>query len=231
MFISAIITAGGSGKRFGSSIKKQFLHLSGKPVLFRTIDNFYFNKKINEIILTLPADSMDIIKEIKRNYPKKPLTFVTGGKERQDSVYNALIKCNPNTHYVFIHDGVRPFLTNDEIEDLIIDVQKHKCVILAKKITDTIKYVEKGKIIRTVDRNPLYAALTPQVFDYNLIMNLHEKAKEQNLLFTDDAAICEHYQKEVFIMETKNINIKITKPADLILAEEIFRTRENKNED
>ena len=228
MFVSVIITAGGSGKRFASSQKKQFVKLLGKPVLYRTIDNFYINPKINEIVLVLPSGSQDIIADIKNNYKNKIMTFAEGGKERQDSVYNGLNACNPQTDYVMIHDGVRPFLSQEKINQLIEKAIKRRCVILVKKVTDTIKFVENEKIIRTIDRKPLYSALTPQVFDYKIITELHKKAKKEKLLFTDDAAICEHYKQDVFILETEDINIKITKPSDLKLAEEILKLQEIK---
>ena len=121
-----------------------------------------------------------------------------------------------------IHDGVRIFLTDNEIKRLLDSVHIYKKVILAKKITDTIKKVINGKIIGTVDRKPLYSALTPQVFEYSLILNLHKKAALQKRYFTDDASLCEYFDEDVYIVETDNFNIKITKPADLELAEKII---------
>ncbi len=223
MFISVIITAGGSGKRFGGKTKKQFLTIKGKPILFYTIENFYNNPQIDEIIISLPENSEEYKKQILKSYPEKPIRFANGGKERQDSVYNALLQCNPKTDYVMIHDGVRIFLTDKEIDMLLSEVITKKKVILAKKINDTIKKVNNGKIIGTVDRKPLFSALTPQVFDYNLILNLHKKANLQNRYFTDDAALCEYFGEDVFIVETFEFNIKITTPADLLVAEKILR--------
>ena len=130
--------------------------------------------------------------------------------------------CNKKTDKVLIHDGVRPFVTQDDISNVIDKLNDKNCVILARKTVNTIKKVKDGKIIETIDRADLYDAFTPQGFDYNTILNLHIKAKKDNKTFTDDAAICEYYQKEVFIVETSNFNMKITTAKDFELAKKIM---------
>ena len=231
MFISVIITAGGSGKRLNSKVKKQYLQINGKSILCLTIDKFYHHNEINEIIVTLPKNKDNkMINEIKTKYPKKTIKFANGGKERQDSVFNALKMCNKKADKVLIHDGVRPFVTEKDISNVINALDNKSCVILARKTVNTIKSVKNGKIIKTVDRTSLYDAFTPQGFDYNTILNLHIQAKEDGKKFTDDAAICEYYKKDVFVVETSNFNLKITTAEDFELAKKIINKGDYKNE-
>ena len=219
--IFAIITAGGSGKRIGGKTKKQFQELCKRPLLFWTLDPFVSQKKIDRIIITLPQQEIGQYDLILRNeFPNCDLLTIVGGHERQDSVRKALIACGePDPDYVLIHDAVRPFITSQELVHLILEVKTKKAVIPVCRIKDTIKFIEKEQIIKTLDRQKLYSALTPQVFSYQMIRKYHEKAFEQGLKFTDDASILEHFGIPVHVRETSSLNFKITNPQDLKLAE------------
>ncbi len=226
--ITAIITTGGSGKRFQSGTKKQFLEIAGRQLLFWTIDEFYSHPEIDSLLITLPKDNFELSKnEIRKEFPK--INFIIGGKERQDSVYNALMKCPENTNFVLIHDGVRPFITEQEISELIRKVKKHKAIIVVSRMKNTIKMVDQEKIIETIPRENLVNALTPQVFDFQLIKKYHQQAKAENLCFTDDAAILEHFGEPVFYLEGSSKNFKITEPIDFEIAKIILENDLLKN--
>lgn len=222
----AIITAGGSGKRLKSIKKKQFMEIMNRPLLFWTIDPFYKHNAISEIIITLPTDELDRYNnQIHNEFPDKKITIICGGKERQESVLCALKQCGKSTDYVLIHDGVRPFINKEDLTILINKVKITKAVIPVTPVKNTIKKIEKDIIQKTICRKQLYNALTPQVFDYNLILKHHERALNEDYNFTDDASILEYFGQEVSIHETSSENFKITDPFDLILAEIIIKQK------
>lgn len=220
MKISAIITAGGVGKRLPGKIKKQFLLLGNKPILFHTIERFLTKDIINELIISLPKeDYTEISESIKSKYPQANIKFVKGGKERQDSVYNALKSCSPNCDIVLIHDGVRPFFSKDIIEKMIEKVEVGTGVIPVSKVKLTIKECEEGFVKRTVPRENLVNVHTPQCFVYQDILNLNKDAMRENKLYTDDASLMEENGMKVTTVLESDYNIKITTVEDLILAE------------
>jgi len=198
MTISVIITAGGSSSRFGKN--KLLEKIGDKTVIEQAIEAFC---GFNEIIVSANDETAKYIKGVK---------VVKGGKTRQESVYNALKALN-NPEYVLIHDGARPFISQDVIKKVCEEVKKHKAVVVAVKVKDTIKEVADGKVIKTLKRETLWQAQTPQAFEYDLIMKAHERLKGEN--YTDDAGMVESLGGEVFICEGEYSNIKITTPDDL----------------
>ena len=225
-YIVAIITAGGKGKRLKTEIKKQFLCIKERPLLFWTIDNFARHSQIDEIIVALPREDIKIYHDqIYSEFTQSNISVVPGGPERQDSVCNAIHACHPKTDIVLIHDGVRPFVSEKEISDLIKIALYSKAVIPISKIKNTIKEIKNEHIIKTVNRGNLASALTPQVFDYNLIKTLHENAKIEELYFTDDAAILEHYGHLVSVYESESFNLKITAKIDFEIARNIIENK------
>lgn len=213
-----IIVAGGKGNRMGSGEVKQFINLNNKPILAHTIDKFEENKNINDIIIVIGKDQKEYCKSniIQRYKYKKVVALIEGGQERQDSVYNGLKSVNKNTDIVLIHDGVRPFIEQREIDTIIYTaVKKHACV-LAVPVKDTIKLVNKDGIIEsTLERNKLWAMQTPQVFKYDILMNAYLNAYNNNLLATDDASLVEELGEKVQVVEGNYKNIKITTKEDL----------------
>ncbi len=211
----AIITAGGVGKRYPGKQKKQFLDINGKPVLIWSVENFYFHQEVESIFVTAPEDSLSYTKSLlDTHFPDKNIVVVRGGTVRQESVYKALSLIPDNTDYVLIHDGVRPLITLEEISQLLELAKLHKAVIPGHKIRNTIKEVENERVINTIPRTSLYEIFTPQVFAYSLINECHQRAARDKVVFTDDAAILEHYGIPVFVAETSAYNIKITEQAD-----------------
>ncbi len=219
----AIITAGGSGLRIKNKIKKQFIEIMNRPLLFWTIDKFADHPEIDQIIITLPQEEIENYKTIiEKEYQNSSISIIAGGKQRQDSVYNALVSCPVNTELVLIHDGVRPFISQDEISKLIKKAQQNKAVIPISKVKNTIKKIKQDKVITTVQREDLVNVFTPQVFQYKLIKKCHNDAKKIDLYCTDDAALLEHFGHSVYVLECSSHNIKITDPFDLEIAKLIL---------
>lgn len=203
----AIITAGGTSSRFGNS-NKLLEKIHGKEVIKYTIDAFEASN-IDEIIVCSHISILETLKELFKDYKKVKIT--QGGSSRQQSVYNGLLNCECD--YVIIHDGARPMITTEMINVCIEMVKDMNALTVATKTIDTIKEVEHGKIIRTIDRAKLYNTQTPQAFEYNLIKKAHEKLKDKN--FTDDAGMLEHLGETVYILDGSYKNIKITTQIDI----------------
>ena len=221
--ISAIILAGGKGKRMGAKVSKQYIELKGKPILYYTIEKFASYKNINRIILVLPKDEIEYCKkEVLDKYSLKVDLIVEGGKERQDSVYNALEKLTDD-EIVLIHDGARPFVSERIIEQGIKYAGIYGAAAPGVMPKDTIKIKdENGLSLSTPDRNALVAIQTPQVFKLNIIKECHRRIKEEKRIVTDDTMVVEAYDNKVFLYEGDYTNIKVTTPEDLILAERLI---------
>jgi len=228
----AIIVAAGKGLRMQSREKKQYLKLDNIPVLTRTIKAFDSHGKIDDIILVLPADDKKFCKiSIVEPFDfKTPIHFVNGGITRQESVFNGLKKaCKLSTSFnkaiVLIHDGVRPFIDGSLIDDCIDKAVVTGGCIPAVKITDTVKkVVDKETISKTLDRDLLFLAQTPQVFRLDLVLKAFEHAKATAFYATDDASIMEHAGFCVSITAGSLFNIKLTNPKDLSLASYLLST-------
>ena len=209
--IKAIITSGGSSVRFGKN--KLLENINGKPVILHSVDKF--TKLGLDIIVPVNKMYKNDFEKIFEKYNN--LTLIEGGETRQESVYLAL-QAVKNADYVIVHDGARPNVQISKIKECIDLVKDKKAVLLATKTTDTIKSVdENNKIIKTIDRTNLINVQTPQAFEYNLLVNLHEKYKNQN--FTDDAQLFEYANYDVFYINSDNTNIKITYPQDIKICE------------
>lgn len=210
MKINAIIPAGGTSSRFGNT-NKLLEKINGKEVIRYTVEAFEASN-VDEIIICANISIMDELKKIFSD--SKKVKIIEGGQTRQASVYNGLKAsvCD----YVLIHDGARPMITTDLINSAIDMVKDKKALTVATKTIDTIKEVVDGKIIRTIDRSKLYNTQTPQAFEYNLIMNAHQKLIGQN--FTDDAGMLEELGYDVYILNGSYKNIKITTQNDIDIA-------------
>lgn len=222
--VCAIVVAAGKGKRMGANINKQFLHIKDKPILYYTLKAFETCTYINEIVLVAAESELQYCKtNIIEGYGFKKLKcIVSGGAERTDSVYNGLL-ASSGSSIVLIHDGARPFIDNRIIEAGIKYAKEYgacSCGVIPK---DTIKIkASDGFSETTLERNRLFAVQTPQCFEYNLILNCHEKVKKSNLHFTDDTSVVEYCGHKVYLYEGSYNNIKITTPEDLLMAENIL---------
>jgi 2-C-methyl-D-erythritol 4-phosphate cytidylyltransferase len=212
-----IIPAAGIGSRFSSKIPKQFIKLKGKEILVHTIEKFTKLKEINSIVIASQKKYFGkIIRILIKNEITKPVKVVAGGKDRHNSVFNALQNCEcEKGDIILIHDSVRPFVSEKLIKKLIHEAIRYKAVIPVIPISDTIKEVNNGFIIKSLSREKLKRAQTPQVFEYSLLLDAFRKAKKTKFIGTDEASIVEHSKIKVKVIPGEITNIKITQRSDL----------------
>ncbi|MDR7857801.1 2-C-methyl-D-erythritol 4-phosphate cytidylyltransferase [Tissierella sp.] len=228
-FVSVIIAAAGMSNRMGSRINKQFIAIDGKPILAHTIEKFEKCRYIDEIILVSKEEEIDYCrKEIVKKYKfNKVSNIIRGGKERQDSIYNGILALNEKTDIVLTHDGARPFIKNENIEDGIEGVVEHGSCVIGVPVTDTIKVVSgEDKIQSTPQRSLLWAAQTPQCFKKHILIKGYENAINDKYFGTDDSSIVERIGYDVKMIMGSYDNIKITTPEDIILAESLFKDKD-----
>lgn len=207
---------------------KQYLLLDGKPVLFYTLALFEQSSVIDEIVVVLSRADRDLAEElIFSPYSfKKISSRVDGGKERRDSVFNGLQAVDQKCDYVVVHDGCRPFATDKMIEESVIAAQKFGGAIIALPLRDTLKQEKKDCFIdSTIPREGLWQAQTPQTFRFPLLLQAYQRALEKDLSVTDDSMLVEQMGFPVKLIPGSPLNIKITLPEDLILAEMISNHR------
>jgi len=212
----AIIVAGGSGKRMGSNTPKQFIEIAKAPILMHSINKFTKADKTIKIILVLPENQHNYWNKliIKYNFKTKH-TLVNGGEERFHSVLNGLKHIRKDS-FVAIHDGVRPLVSTNTINNCFKAVINNKAVIPVIPVIESIRKKE-GNTNFAVNRDNYVTVQTPQVFDSNIILNAYEQAF--NSTFTDDASVVEQLGHKIHLIEGNIENIKITQPIDLKIAE------------
>ena len=222
---TAVIVAAGKGKRMGTEISKQFLPLGGKEILAHTVQKFEKAKNIRDIILVTGADSLQDVQEMAQEYGwEKIVSIVAGGKERQDSVWNGLQQVAADTEIILIHDGVRPFVTEDILNISIETALEMGGCVAGVPAKDTIKVCDGENIaIATPDRNVLWQIQTPQTFRKERIVKAYEQAKEDCVVGTDDASFAEHCGYPVKVIMGSYRNIKITTKEDLIIGEAFLK--------
>jgi len=225
----AIIAAAGQGTRMGGKRAKQFLEIAGVPVIIHTLRRFEQCAAIQEVIVVLPAqDAAGILTLSGKHGLRKLARVVPGGASRAESVWRGLQSVRAATaEIIAVHDGVRPFVTPDEIERTVRAAQASGAAILTAPVVETIKEVEDGRIVRTLDRTRLQRALTPQCFRYELLRRAFENAPELIANATDDSSLVESLGASVAIIEGDARNIKITRPEDIALAEIILNSLES----
>ena len=224
MCISAIIPAAGSGVRFGD--KKQFKVINGQPLIYHTLKPFLESSIINEVIVVASEQDMGLVKKIILSLkPSKNILVVTGSSTRQGSIKNALKSINKKTNVICIHDAVRPFITKKLISRLIKSLQGNDSIIVGKKSTDTLKHVVNSLVEKTLNREEVWSVQTPQVFHKEVLLDAYEKASNENLIGTDDAALLEKAGYKVKIIEDNSINFKITTKEDWTIAQALFSKR------
>ncbi|MFQ3588867.1 MAG: 2-C-methyl-D-erythritol 4-phosphate cytidylyltransferase [Chloracidobacterium sp.] len=220
----AIVPAGGLGTRFGADRPKQFLELAGVPIIIHTLRRLAACPAISEVIVALPAIACTAFERLIEHFPiEKPLTTVTGGAERQDSVRLALAAAPTSATVVIVHDAVRPFATTDLMTATIAAAQADRAAVVGHPATDTIKTVRDGLAYATPPRLTLYAVQTPQAFEAELLREAHAQAEADGFRATDDAMLVERLGVPVRIVPGPRWNLKITHPDDLPLAEFLWR--------
>jgi 2-C-methyl-D-erythritol 4-phosphate cytidylyltransferase len=226
--VSAIIVAAGKGNRMSGTVPKQYLKLADRPIVSHTLLAFDSCDIIEDIIFVIPEEDTDFcLKKIL--LPLKIHTqvrLVSGGHSRQDSVFNGLQAIADKHSLVVIHDGVRPLVTAEMLATCIKGGHETGACILGIPAQDTVKQVEgKGHIENTLNRDTIWLAQTPQVFQYALIRKAHETARRDGIKASDDALLVERIGHPVKILLGSRSNIKITTREDLVIGEAILKSR------
>lgn len=217
---SAVIVAAGNGNRMRTSIPKQFLLLGIKTIIEHTVDVFLNCNAIDEIIVVVPQNSID---ECKRLFSDVSVKCMAGGAERYDSVYKGIQSTSESCDIVLIHDGVRPFVSNETIISSIEAAIEFGACAAGVQSKDTVKICgDEGFVISTPQRDNVYSIQTPQAFQKDIIIRSYEEAFKKGIFGTDDAALAENAGFPVKIVSGSYENIKITTPEDLIVGERIF---------
>ncbi len=223
----ALIVAGGNGSRFGGELPKQFLMLSGTPIIVHTLNKFEMSQVVSRMVLVLPVERCRWFeKTILHNYHFSKLSvIVEGGQSRQASVYRGLTRVDAGEYpFVVIHDGVRPFFNPHWLETGLQALMEVPVVAVGISPVDTIKRVShRGFSVATLKRESLVMIQTPQMFRTELIREAHEKARKQGLSVTDDTSLMEWFGYPVKILPGSRWNIKITVPEDLKVGEVLLR--------
>ncbi len=221
---ACVIVAAGSSQRMG--VDKLMLPICGIPVIMRSAMAFQNSSLISEIVIVTKSDSIVEIAKLCKTYRiSKVSQILVGGKNRTESSLAGLQAVNQDAELVAIHDGARPLVSGEIIEKTVFAALEHKAAVPCVPVKDTIKVARDGKVERTLDRNVLFAAQTPQIFQPELIRNALSDALERGIEFTDDGMALEALGIYSKITEGSYENIKITVPQDVATAENILENR------
>lgn len=224
--VVTVIVAAGSGKRLGGRIDKALVPLLGHPLIAFPLALFEQAQYIDKVILVVREDQEKTHTALVEEYRfAKVSQIVAGGAERQQSVSKALSKIPNGANAVLIHDCARPLVGEPVLRSALDGLSQHDGVVVAVPVHDTIKRVEQGRIIETVDRTNLWQAQTPQAFRPEVIIDAHERAEEEGIIATDDGALAEHFGYDISVVNGDKTNIKITVAEDLEIAEQILGAR------
>ncbi len=225
----AVVLAAGSGKRMRSNVAKQYIQVNGHPIIYYSL-NVFQSSFVDDIILVVPSGDEEYCKkEIVEKYKlTKVKAIVTGGKERYNSVYNALAQISSQEYkYVFIHDGARPMIDDAILKRCLENLELYKTAVVGMPVKDTIKKVAAdGMVIDTPDRNTLWQVQTPQCFDVELVKIAYDKMMQSDILIniTDDAQVVENYSNAcIKMVQGAYTNIKITTPEDISIAQKCLK--------
>jgi 2-C-methyl-D-erythritol 4-phosphate cytidylyltransferase len=224
--VTAILAAAGHGARLG--MRKQLHELDGRPVAAWSLGTIAGCALVTDVIIACEADEREAFAGLAREYGgAKVRAVVAGGVRRQDSVYAALCAAPPDTAIVVVHDGARPFVTAEQVERVVASAGSNGAAILAVPVKDTVKQAsESGAVLRTVPRETLWTAQTPQAFAYGVLLRAHEAAERDGYVGTDCAMLVEAAgESDVHIVEGSYDNMKITTPDDLPVAAHIAAQR------
>lgn len=231
----AVIFAGGSGVRMGAGMPKQFLEINGKPIIIHTLDNFQNSPSIDKIYISCKSDYIETLKDLTRRFAiTKVCGIVEGGNTGQDSIYNALSAAyseNDHDSIVLIHDGVRPFVSEEVIKKNIESVMKYGSGITCTSFFETPILSRGGLEVEEMPlKKEMFTAQAPQSFYLGEIIEAHKEMRKTNPEYTDIADSCNLYKnlgKNVYIVEGNRGNIKVTTPEDFYILRALLQYREN----
>ncbi|MEG7357889.1 2-C-methyl-D-erythritol 4-phosphate cytidylyltransferase [Bacillus inaquosorum] len=223
MSYDVVILAAGQGKRMKAGRNKLFIELKGDPVIIHTLRVFDSHQPCEKIILVINEREREDFQQLLTNYRfQTAIELVAGGDERQHSVYKGL-KAVKQEKIVLVHDGARPFIKHEQIDELVDEAEQAGAAILAVPVKDTIKRVQDLQVSETIERSSLWAVQTPQAFRLSLLIKAHAEAEHKGFLGTDDASLVEEMEGvSVRVVEGRYTNIKLTTPDDLTSAEAIM---------
>lgn len=219
---AVIIPAAGQSSRFGDSRrKKPFIELKGRPVWVRAAEVFTNRNDVRQVLVVVSPEDMEFFREkFQPNLAFMAVEIVAGGKQRADSVKNALARVKTDIEFVAVHDAARPLIVKPWIDKVFAAAEQSGAALLATPISSTIKRVENGRIVETVPREKLWAAQTPQVFKRQLLLDAY--ARWDGTEATDEANLVERIGQPVTIVEGSPMNLKITTQEDFKMAEALL---------
>lgn len=224
MKYTVIIPAAGLGSRMGLGYNKILLDLGGESIISRTVRFFNDDLDCEAIHLSVRPEEVDVMTDLFKGVDKVKGIHI-GGKERQDSIYNALVKVE-SADYIFVHDGARPFVNQNIIQDLKDKVQETGAVICGVEVKDTLKRVVDNQVDETLPRKEIIAVHTPQAFKADILKRAYEHARAHDLNVTDDSMMVEAIGETVYVTESSYDNIKITTAEDIQLAKLILEGKD-----
>lgn len=226
---SVILVAAGRGTRMGGVGDKLFLELAGRPLLAHTLEIFEKAEGIGEIVLVVRAGTETNFHSLtKQNHFTKKLRVVSGGAERQDSVWKGLQAVDPKCDIVVVHDAARPCTHPKLISDTVEAARAFGAAVAAQPVTDTVKESRDGKLIsRHLDRSVLWAVQTPQTFRRDILERALARVRELGARVTDDTAACELIQQPVRLVESTHPNPKLTRPEDVPFLEWLLKNQKS----
>ena len=224
----AILVGGGRGVRFGGDRPKQFLELNGTPIIVHTLRQFELSRQIDQVVVVLPAPEINFFQSLGDKFDLKKISrVVAGGETRAQSVKSGLAAIE-QAEVVAVHDAVRPLVTHDEIDRVVVAAAESGAAILVAAVSETIKEVKDNRVARTVARADLRRALTPQSFHFDILKRAYEQLDQlesSGVEVTDDSFLVERLGVAVTLVEGNARNIKITTPEDLAMAEALLHRR------
>lgn len=225
--IAAILPAAGLSTRMGGETPKQFLELGGLPLVIFTLRRLAACEAITEFIIATRADEVASLTErVRQESLGRPVRVVRGGGTRQESVALALAEVPADTEIVLVHDAVRPFVTREQIARVIAEARERRAAILGIPAMDTVKEVKRASlpgdvalITATIPRERVVLAQTPQAFAFALLKEAFARAAADGVNASDEAGLVERLGVDVHVVQGSERNLKITKPADMELAQ------------
>lgn len=232
----AIIFAGGKGTRMGTEIPKQFLEINGKPIIIYTLELFQNNEKIDKIYISTLKEYISYVKELIQKYNLyKVIDIIEGGKTAQDSIYNALKRAeneNPENSIVLLHDGVRPFVSPNIIDENIESVKKYGSAITSIPAYETIMISDNDNFVKEVTiRKETFIGQAPQSFYLGDIINAHELIRNSKNGYENMVDACTIFKtlgKEIHLVNGNRGNLKITTPEDVYIFKALLKFKESK---
>ncbi len=220
--VGVVVVAGGRGARLGGDTPKQFLEIAGVPMLLRAVRPFLSHPAVAQVVVVLPAEQAKAPPRWLADQAGERLRITRGGAERSDSVANGIAELGDAARLVLVHDAARPFASSGLIDRVVAAARRGVGAVPAVAVADTVKELDAARkqvVVRTVPRDRLVRAQTPQGFPREMLVRAHERARRDGFTGTDDASLVERIGETVEVVAGDSRNIKITTPEDLVLAE------------